>query len=109
MAEVIYAPDQHNCDVELDELGNQPVGTIAQCSCGKKHIRRDDQRDGLYWQLRNVDPSHGRTHHGHTCCGEAKVGDKFPGLVARCGGPAMCGKCSHDAARLHAGVIISCH
>lgn len=42
----------HPCREEIDretfglKLG---LGTEVTCSCGKRFILRDDQRDGLYW------------------------------------------------------------
>lgn len=49
MARLIHVPDQHNCRTELSSLGKQPVGSIAECSCRKQYVMRDDQRDGPFW------------------------------------------------------------
>lgn len=49
MATVVYVPDQHRCHDELKQLGQMPLGTVAECSCGIQYVRRDDQRDGPYW------------------------------------------------------------
>ncbi len=46
---VIHTPDQHRCDDELKTFGPQPIGTIAECSCGTRYVMRDEQRDGPYW------------------------------------------------------------
>lgn len=53
MAQIVYEPDQHNCQTELrEEFGYaKPVGTIAQCSCGAHYRMYEDQRDGKYWSL----------------------------------------------------------
>lgn len=42
----------HDCQAELkQELGQMDLmpGSVAECSCGNRFERRDDQRDGLYW------------------------------------------------------------
>ena len=54
MAHIIYAPDQHDCHSELRELDHLqvnllPLGTVAECSCGKQYIKRDTQFHGRYW------------------------------------------------------------
>lgn len=54
----------------------------------------------------NVPPAitgnHYWTHHGHPCCeGSEPIGER-PALVARCGGPGLCQKCSNEAVVLHA-------
>lgn len=46
---------------------------------------------------------HGWTAHGHACCRiepRTMLGTR-PSSIARCGGPALCGKCGSDAARIH--------
>lgn len=50
MATIVHMPDRHRCHTELHALGRLPVGTVAECSCGKRYVMRDDQRD-LYWEL----------------------------------------------------------
>lgn len=49
MARVISIPDQHRCLDELDQLGPQPIGTVAECSCGTNYVVREHQLDGPYW------------------------------------------------------------
>lgn len=49
MPRVIHEPDQHNCQTALQVLGRKPVGTIAECDCGRQYRMADDQRDGRYW------------------------------------------------------------
>lgn len=52
MASVISRPSTHNCRAEIAEdllEAELPVGTIVECSCKRQFVRRDDQRDGLYW------------------------------------------------------------
>lgn len=42
----------HDCQAELkQDLGPMDLhpGTIAECSCGKRFERRDDQHDGPFW------------------------------------------------------------
>ena len=43
--------------------------------------------------------SHGYTRHGHSCC-DLATGPR-PNLVARCGGPGLCGECSADVVVKH--------
>ena len=50
MAEVIKRAQRHNCHEEIKEVDvDLYLGSIVKCSCGKQYIKRDDQRDGLYW------------------------------------------------------------
>ena len=40
----------HPCYDELRDLPKSLyVGSIVECSCGRRYIRREDQRDGMYW------------------------------------------------------------
>lgn len=50
MARLIEEKFRHSCHEELKELGDPYLGSTAECSCGKRFVRRDDQRDGLYWE-----------------------------------------------------------
>ncbi len=57
MARLVHETQYHSCAEELRSLGNPYLGSIAECSCGNQFIRRDDQRDGYYWeQLRCTCP-----------------------------------------------------
>lgn len=49
MAQIIFTPDPHRCRKELDGLGAVPTDTVAECSCGRTYVMREDQRDGQYW------------------------------------------------------------
>lgn len=49
MATVVSRPESHDCHRELQELSKEPIGTVAKCSCGRRFVMRDDQRDGPYW------------------------------------------------------------
>lgn len=44
--------------------------------------------------------SHRHTSHGHPCCDQAAIGG-HTGLVARCGGPGLCGKCKTERDLIH--------
>lgn len=46
-------------------------------------------------------PEHGWTRHGHSCCDQAPA-ETRPSIVARCGGPGLCGECSADMVIRHA-------
>jgi hypothetical protein len=49
--------------------------------------------------------AHGWTYHGHKCCGQLASDDPSkprPAIIARCGGPNICGRCALDAAAVHA-------
>ena len=40
----------HGCTAELATIAEDLwLGSIVECSCGQQYVRRDDQRDGLYW------------------------------------------------------------
>lgn len=54
MAIIISRPSQHDCHRELAELGKEPIGTVARCSCERRYVMRDDQRDGPYWSKVHV-------------------------------------------------------
>ena len=51
MAEIVkavYRP--HPCHDELRELPDDLwIGTIVQCSCGRRWVRAENQWDGYYW------------------------------------------------------------
>lgn len=51
MAKVIKTVARHVCQEELADLDTSVlwIGSVAECSCGKQFVRRDDQRDGMYW------------------------------------------------------------
>lgn len=55
MAKIIYDPkrDHHDCAQELAILDSghpRPVvGTIAECSCGHRWEKVEDQRGSAYW------------------------------------------------------------
>lgn len=51
MAKVIKRTERHNCHEEIKEVDvDLYLGSIVECSCGNRFIKRDDQRDGNYWQ-----------------------------------------------------------
>lgn len=56
MAEVIKAVSKpHDCYRELqDDLADCELwlGSVVECSCGQQFIRAENQRDGLYWRLK---------------------------------------------------------
>jgi hypothetical protein len=53
MAKVIHVPSDHRCQRELDNdlgpVGDQKIGTIAECSCGRQFKVAETQFDGTYW------------------------------------------------------------
>lgn len=51
MAKVIKTVVRHVCLEELSELDTSGLwlGSVAECSCGKRFERRDSQIDGMYW------------------------------------------------------------
>ena len=46
---------------------------------------------------------HRYTAHGHSCC-DLAAGPR-PSAVAKCGGPAMCGKCGAEVALIHGSAV----
>jgi hypothetical protein len=51
VAEVVNRVEFHDCREEItaDGLDDLYIGSVVQCSCGQRYVRRSDQRDGLYW------------------------------------------------------------
>lgn len=52
MAEIIKAIRKpHPCRDEIAGIDSDDLmpGTTVRCSCGKQFIKRDSQRDGMYW------------------------------------------------------------
>lgn len=51
MAKVIKVVSRHDCHEELAELDVSGLwlGSVAECSCGKRFVRREHQIDGMYW------------------------------------------------------------
>lgn len=54
MARIIHKPDNHNCHRELAQLGKQPFGTVAECSCRKTYVVAEHQLDGFSWKERRM-------------------------------------------------------
>ena len=77
MAKIIHTPDIHDCHTELANLGPQPLGTIAECSCEKRYQRHRPQLNGELWVSLSephwMDKAHRYTSHLHPCCGKAPV------------------------------------
>jgi hypothetical protein len=54
MAEVVHRVNRpHPCRDEIAalEAAEPPldIGTVVKCSCGKKFVKREDQREGFFW------------------------------------------------------------
>ncbi|HCT81187.1 MAG TPA: hypothetical protein DGT23_32380 [Micromonosporaceae bacterium] len=57
MAKVIKQTQRHNCHEEIKEVDvDLYLGSIVECSCGKRFKKCDDQRDGPYWSELNGYP-----------------------------------------------------
>jgi hypothetical protein len=52
MAKVIQATSRHNCREEIAEIDGPDLylGSVVECSCGKRFTKRNDQRDGDWWE-----------------------------------------------------------
>lgn len=57
MAHIIYVGNQHDCYRELQQelapASTVPIGTVAECSCGKRYIISENQFDGRDWAWRS--------------------------------------------------------
>jgi hypothetical protein len=50
VATVIKRTERHDCLQEVADVDEGLyVGSEVECSCGQQFVKRDDQRDGLYW------------------------------------------------------------